>query len=85
MKKLFVSVIYSIFLITLMGCVVGKKVPYEKMKVEINYSGTKSIALAVYDQREMIVDGNRKPDFVGYQISGIGVAWPNGCCYHYRH
>ena len=78
MKKLFVSVIYSIFLITLMGCVVGKKVPYEKMKVEINYSGTKSIALAVYDQREMVVDGNRKADFVGYQISGIGVAWPIG-------
>ncbi len=78
MKKLCVSVIYSIFLITLIGCVVGKKVPYEKMKVEINYSGTKSIALAVYDQREMVVKGNRKPDFVGYQISGIGVAWPIG-------
>jgi len=78
MKKICVSVIYSIFLISLIGCVVGKKVPYEKMKVEINYSGTKSIALAVYDQREMVVDGNRKPDFVGYQLSGIGVAWPIG-------
>lgn len=78
MKKLFVFVIYSIFLITLTGCVVGKKVPYEKMKVEINYSGTKSISLAVYDQREMVVAGNRKADFVGYQISGIGVAWPIG-------
>jgi len=78
MKKLCVSVIYSIFLITLIGCVVGKKVPYEKMKVEINYSGTKSIALAVYDQREMVVDGNRKPDFVGYQLSSIGIAWPIG-------
>jgi len=85
MKKLCIFLIYSTSLLTLIGCVIGKKVPYEKMKVEINYSGTKSIALAVYDQREMIVDGNRKPDFVGYQISGIGVAWPNGCCYHYRH
>jgi len=78
MKKLFVSVIYSVFLISLIGCVVGKKVPYEKMKVEINYSGTKSITLAVYDQREMVVDGNRKADFVGYQLSSIGVAWPMG-------
>jgi hypothetical protein len=78
MKKLCVFAIYSIFLITLMGCVVGKKVPYEKMKVEINYSGTKSIALAVYDQREMVVKGSRKADFVGYQLSDIGVAWPMG-------
>jgi len=78
MKKLCIFLIYSISLLTLIGCVIGKKVPYEKMKVEINYSGTKSIALAVYDQREMVVEGNRKPDFVGYQISGIGVAWPIG-------
>ena len=78
MKKLSVFVIYSISLLALIGCVVGKKVPYEKMKVEINYSGTKSIALAVYDQREMVVKGNRKPDFVGYQIGGNGIAWPIG-------
>ena len=78
MKKLLYFAIYSITLITLFGCVIGKKVPYEKMKVDVNYSGTKSIALAVYDQREMIISGSRKPDFVGYQMSDIGVAWPMG-------
>ena len=78
MKKLCIRAIYLISLLTLIGCVVGKKVPYEKMKVELDYSGTKSIALAVYDQREMVVEGNRKPDFVGYQLSDIGIAWPMG-------
>jgi hypothetical protein len=53
-------------------------VPYEKMKIELNYSGTKSITLAVYDQREMVTNGNRKPDFVGYQLTDIGIAWPIG-------
>ena len=78
MKKIFFFVFCSISLITLSGCVIGKKVPYEKMKVDLTYSGTRSIALAVYDQREMILSGSRKPDFVGYQLSGIGVAWPMG-------
>ncbi len=78
MKKLCVFVVYLISLLTLIGCVIGKKVPYEKMKVEIDYSGTKFIALAVYDQREMVVEGSRKADFVGYQLSDIGVAWPIG-------
>jgi hypothetical protein len=48
------------------------------MKVNVNYSGPKSLSLSVLDQREMVVDHSRKPDFVGYTRSGVGIAYPMG-------
>ena len=76
MKTKWVFSIYSCVLLILFGCAFGRKVPYEKMKIDLTYSGTKSLAIAVYDQREMVVDGSRKPDFVGYTRSGVGIAYP---------
>jgi hypothetical protein len=78
MKKTFLKVVYLYLILTLLGCAFGRNVPYETMKVDLNYSGTNSIALAVYDQREMVVDGSRKADFVGYTRSGAGIAYPMG-------
>lgn len=30
------------------------------------------------DHREAVIDGSRKPDFVGYMRSNVGIAYPIG-------
>jgi hypothetical protein len=78
MKSKELILAYSCIILTLSGCAFGRKIPYEKMQVNLSFSGTKSIALSVCDQREMVVDGSQKPDFVGYTRSGVGIAYPMG-------
>ncbi|MEI6888919.1 MAG: hypothetical protein ACOYM0_04840 [Bacteroidales bacterium] len=78
MKTKILFPVYGLIILIFVGCAVGRKIPYEKMKVNLSFSGSQSIALAVYDQREMVVDGSRKPDFVGYCRSGVGIAYPIG-------
>jgi len=76
MKTRWLFVVSSFIILTLLGCAFGRKVPYENMNINLSYSGSKSIALSIYDQREMVVDGSQKPAFVGYTRSGVGIAYP---------
>ena len=78
MKTKWTFPILFCIILTFLGCAFGKKIPYEKMKVNLTYSGSKSISLSVLDQREMVIDHSRKPDFVGYTRSGAGIAFPMG-------
>jgi hypothetical protein len=78
MKSKELLLVYLCIIITLSGCAFGRKIPFEKMQVDLSFSGSKSIALSVADQREMVVDGSQKPDFVGYTRSGVGIAYPMG-------
>lgn len=62
----------------LASCAFGRKVPYENMKVNLNFSGSSAVAVTVLDQREMISDHSQKSDFTGYTRSGVGIAFPMG-------
>ena len=75
------NIVYALSLgmvLTLLGCAFGRHVPYENMRVDLKKSGSTSVAVVVHDQREMVVDGSRKPDFVGYTRSAAGIAYPMG-------
>jgi len=78
MKTKVFNVILSSIILTLISCAFGRQIPYENMKVKVNYSGSKTISLSVWDQREMVLDQSRQPDFVGYTRSGVGIAYPMG-------
>lgn len=73
---LFISVLC--ITLSLMGCAFGRKIPYEKMTLTLTGPGIQPAALSVIDSREMVIDKNRKPDFVGYTRSGAGIAYPMG-------
>ena len=61
----------------LMSCAISRKVEYEGVYAKVPDFKQK-IALASLDQREQVLSGGRKPDFVGYTRSGAGIAYPMG-------
>ncbi|MEA2107594.1 MAG: hypothetical protein U9P82_12905 [Bacteroidota bacterium] len=70
--------IFMISLVILTSCAGGRKVAYNNVEADLQYQGNEALGIAVYDQREMVLDGSRKPDFVGYTRSGAGIAYPMG-------
>jgi len=62
----------------LSSCAVNQKVKYDGLELNLSEIKTKNIDLALLDHREAVIDGSRKPDFVGYMISGAGINWPMG-------
>jgi hypothetical protein len=65
-------------LILLSSCAVNQKVKYDGLELNLSEIKTKNIDLALLDHREAVIDGSRKPDFVGYMVSGAGIHWPIG-------
>src|SRR6056297_437957 len=70
--------IFMISLVILTSCAGGRKVAYNDVAADLKYEGNETLGIAVYDQREMVLDGSRKPDFVGYMRSTAGIAYPMG-------
>jgi hypothetical protein len=73
MKKITLSII----VVTLLGCAVSTKVNYDNAYADVPAFNQK-MSIATWDQREQVVSGARKPDFVGYMRSGAGIAYPMG-------
>lgn len=65
-------------LILLSSCAVNQKVKYDGLELNLSEIKAKNIDLALLDHREAVIDGSRKPDFVGYMVSGAGINWPMG-------
>ena len=65
-------------LVLLSGCAVNQRVKYDGLKLNLSGIKTKNIDLALLDHREAVIDNSRKPDFVGYMVSGAGIHWPMG-------
>lgn len=75
MKKfLYIILIGAIF----SSCAISRKVPYNEMILNLPQVKTENLSIAVWDQREQLLKGSRKPDFVGYMRSGAGIAYPMG-------
>ncbi len=75
MKKI---ILVTTCIILLTGCAVNRKVKYDSLKMNLSEVKTKKVSLALLDQREAVIDGSRKPDFVGYMRSNVGIAYPIG-------
>ncbi len=79
MKKIIKKAVLVAFSgILLTSCAVGRKVKYNDLKLDLFDIKTKNIDLALLDHREAVTDGSRKPDFVGYMRSNVGIAYPIG-------
>jgi hypothetical protein len=68
---------FTIIVVTLFGCAISRKVNYDSVYANVPAFNQK-VSIATWDQREQIVSGSRKPDFVGYTRSGAGIAYPMG-------
>lgn len=56
----------------------GNKHPYHVLDLNFNLSGNSDIILAVHDQRTEMLTTGKKPDFVGYMRSGVGIPYNIG-------
>ena len=75
MKK---HILITACIILLTSCAVNRQVKYDGLKMNLSEIKTKNISVALLDQREAVIDGSRKPDFVGYMRSNVGIAFPIG-------
>ena len=73
MKKIF----FATLVILHFGCAVSRKVNYEGINANMPALNQK-ISIATWDQREQVISGKRKTDFVGYMRSAAGIAYPMG-------
>ncbi|WP_348798540.1 lipoprotein [Flavobacterium adhaerens] len=72
MKKILLGLVA---LILLSSCAVNQTIKYDGLKLDLFDIKTKNIDLALLDHREQVVNGSKKPDFVGYMRSGVGIAY----------
>ena len=70
------NVVYLLIPIIMSGCA-SLKVQYDGRNPDLP-AFSENITIATCDQREQILDGSRKTDFVGYQRTGVGIAYPIG-------
>jgi hypothetical protein len=68
---------YILIACLLSGCAISRKVNYTSVHANVP-SFNQKISIATWDQRIQVLDGSRKPDFVGYMRSGAGIAYPIG-------
>lgn len=54
------------------GCAIGTRHQYRDVVAALQASGSGTVAVATHDEREYILNGDKKPDFVGLQRGGYG-------------
>jgi hypothetical protein len=64
--------LFGTLLLTLGGCAVGNRYDYGNAISGLPISGTGKLAVDVVDARPYVVNGDKKPDFVGLQRGGFG-------------
>ena len=74
MNKLYILILC----LALTSCAVGRKVKYDNLKMNLSEIKTNDLSISLLDHREAVIVGSRKPDFVGYMRSNVGIAYPIG-------
>jgi hypothetical protein len=54
------------------GCAFGQKITYSDTIADIDATGNKTVAVATLDQRPYVLNGDKKPSFVGLSRGGYG-------------
>jgi hypothetical protein len=66
----------------LAACAFGQKITYSDTVADVDAHGDKAVAIATLDERPYVLDGDKKPSFVGLSRGGYGnpfdVETPNG-------
>lgn len=76
-KRIVIRSVFLVLIISLFNsCAVNRKVDYRNLKLDLTNVKTSDISVALLDHRLAVVDGSRKPSFVGYMRSGVGIAYP---------
>lgn len=70
MKRLTLAILSLLWIIT--GCAVGNQYAYHNVTPELKVRTGKTVAVATYDQRSYVQNGEKEPDFVGLQRGGYG-------------
>jgi uncharacterized protein YdaT len=53
----------------------GNKHPYDEVSIGCKINSSKSIAIAVHDQRAYVLDSGKTPDYCGNMRSGVGIPY----------
>jgi hypothetical protein len=64
-------IMVSLVLILIAGCV-ADRYSYNEVIADLSVSGTRSVGVAVHDQRPYVKAGEKNPNFVGLQRGGFG-------------
>lgn len=75
MRKCSPIILYGVLVMGLSfsnGCAFGNKYDFSSVTADISGSGNSSVCIATHDQREYVVSGKKRPDFVGLQRGGYG-------------
>ncbi len=56
----------------LAGCGSSYRINYSNVKADLNYSGTRTVAVGVLDKRPYVISGENDPRFVGTMRGGYG-------------
>ena len=54
------------------GCAVGNKYDYQNADISLPVSGSATLGLGVVDNRSYVLEGKKKPNFIGLQRGGFG-------------
>jgi hypothetical protein len=57
------------------GCAIGQEYDYSKVQTNLEAQTDKDVAVSVVDQRQYVVSGDKKPNFVGLQRAGFGIPY----------
>ncbi len=70
--KLISLVCLSLALGIIINCGSSYRINYSNVKADLNYSGTRSVAVGVLDKRPYVISGENDPRFVGTMRGGYG-------------
>lgn len=70
MKILHVCFVLTVLAAT--GCAVGNKYDYQSTTLALPVSGSGELGYSVIDNRSYVLNGDKKPDFIGLQRGGFG-------------
>jgi hypothetical protein len=82
-NKHIVCTIFALAVFMLSGCGNMYRINYSNIKADLQYSGSRSVAVGVLDQRPYILSGQSDPRYVGTMRGGYGNPfdlWPKATC-----
>ncbi|MEO1460393.1 MAG: hypothetical protein AAFV49_22915 [Pseudomonadota bacterium] len=62
--------------LALSACAIGHEYDYSAVQPKVAAGGEAPLAIAVADMRGYVLDGEKAPDFVGLQRSGVAIPYP---------
>ena len=69
-KKHIVQVSLALAILMLAGC--GYSINYSNIKADLQYSGSRSVAVGVLDERPYVLSADKEPSYVGTMRGGYG-------------